>query len=66
MSNTLTMDVLMLHEHFNHVAGAPDASAGDIINVPFSVGAHLVAVGYAEPNSEETKPGEPEDFNEVE
>jgi len=47
MSDSLTMDVLMVREHYNHVAGAPDADDGELINVPFITGAKLVASGYA-------------------
>ena len=63
MSNNITMDVLMLENHFNHIPGAPDAEAGEIVTVPFTVGAKLVAAEYAEAapemESQEVEPNEP-------
>ena len=62
MSEIITMDVLMLREHYNHIPGAPDAEEGEIVNVPFGVGAKLVASGYAEAAPEdEAEPFESEE-----
>lgn len=44
-----TMEVVFLYDHVaGQVAGAESARATDRMEVPFSVGARLVAAGYAE------------------
>ena len=53
MSSNITMDVLMLEDHYNHIPGAPDANAGEIVTVPFNIGAILVAAEYAEATESE-------------
>lgn len=63
MSDAIFMDVMMVEDHYNHIPGAPDAEVGEIVSVPFTVGAKLVAAGYAEaaPEDEMLEGYEPED-----
>jgi hypothetical protein len=61
MSDSLTMDVQMMYDHYEHIPGAPTAEVGEIVTVPFTVGAKLVASGYAEPAPEDLEEDEPED-----
>ena len=53
MSSNITMDVQMIADHYNHIPGAPDANAGEIVTVPFNIGAILVAAEYAEATESE-------------
>jgi hypothetical protein len=58
--NSVTMKVQMVYDHpygnpnlkAEWIPGAPEAAAGEVLEVLFGVGAALIASGYAKPAPE--------------
>jgi len=56
MSDPLTIDVVLVADVYaGEVAGFDGGLRGETVELPFSVGARLVAAGFAEPAPEPEK-----------